>query len=210
MVVVAGTDRSGTGVMAKFLHSAGLKVANARWSRRTRSGFEVPEIRFYNHKLAIELQRGVGWKDAYYHLKLKQEIDKLKANNIALIKDVFIIRHAEIIRVWHHLIPEMKVLFLYRKPEDIIKSRKAYERQIKKVIKGNMTSTKAIDTIRENIISFKTSLKELDIPHKIFIYPQYLLNYEKVRLALKSLEIKGSFSKKLWDKTIDLNMVSFW
>jgi len=219
MLIITGLGRCGTSVVAWFLQKIGYDLGNLPFDPHTnkiRAGMEFapaysintimyPHTEDIKDPLDMNKMTEYNYNGKKYHQTIKERILALDKN---VIKDPRFTWHPRLIEEWYKLRSDLTLLLLHRNIEDILKSRKRLGEEM-----GGYTDPKRADQIllyKTDFADFYTKMLEIKIPHRVLFFPDFLTDYETVYEALCYLGYGFNKEKghKVWEETIDVNLVS--
>jgi len=197
MLIITGLGRCGTSVMTLFLKNMGYNVGRCGWYEEARAGMEDWYTVYINNAIFTHVRAG--------NFDIEQFGKSIKKIQADVIKDPRFTWCPENIRTWWHFRKDFKLLILHRRIEHCLKSRQELIADYHDPKRGNN-----LTEFKTDFADFLTEALLLHIPYKIIIYPEFLTEYEKVYDALQELDILFDKEKgiKVWNETIDLNLVS--
>lgn len=193
-LLISGFARSGTSVLAMFLHKLGYDTGG-EWNFELNAGYEDEQTQkivttFQSNPLSEELI-----------LFLEKEIEKV--DNI-VVKHPRFLMNPEIIRIWKNIHPKISVLVTYREPIYALESKKSC---------GNLGyytnfSPTELDIKFKEFINVLINLR---IKHHILYFPDFLLDYNKVYHSISALGIHIDKYKgmDIWQTIVNLEKVHY-
>ena len=167
MIIVTGIGRSGTSMMIKWLASLGLDIGSDTWFDRVNAGLENEETIRINEKLITRYVKGAKIN----HWTIWGRILDLPHD---AVKDPRFLTDQHIIKEWNKARADIHVIYMDRKAEHIATSMRRYPEWNTPVYRlfPEMANKK-----REE---FLTMCAKINVPIKVFRYPDVLNNGEDV------------------------------
>jgi len=167
MIIITSVGRSGTSFLTKFLSECGLSVGSDRWYEPIQAGMENKETIAINQNLIRHFVKG----EKINLWRVYADIEDL---NYDVVKDPSFLTDVRLIESWWKVRKDLKVIFLYRDPQDVVDS-------IKKVPEwGGPVYRCFPEMIERKNNQFLDTCAQLKIPIKKFKYPQFLDNETEV------------------------------
>jgi len=134
---------------------------------------------------------------------LKELIEELE---IDVMKDPRFTWCPTLIEHWWNIRKDIRVLFLHRNISHIIESRK----KLNKEYHADPKRDENLEMFQIDFAEFHTKLLELEIPYQILFYPHFLTQYDRVydSLSILGYGFEKEKGRKIWEETIDMNLVS--
>lgn len=195
MLIITGTGRCGTSVLAEFCRRCGYETGGS-WSERRNAGREHLTVVSVNERLHSMLCK----EEAVDLENCAAAVRSIKA---AVIKDPRFLWHPQIIWYWRKWRPNLRVLLLCRHFEDVVSSGVQYL---------DPHYSRSADDHRNHFAEFVLMLVEHAIPFQCLAFPAFLRQFDRVYTALTGfgqLRIDRNEGRALWDDVIDLNKVHF-
>lgn len=132
-----------------------------------------------------------------------------RPDRISIFKDPRITWHPEIIRTWWEVRKDIRLIILHRDPKEIIESRNmCIERGA-----DDMADPKRdirLDEFKIDFCDFMTEVMRLDIPYRLFYYPNVLRQYDLVWKSCQDFGIIFDKNEgwKVWERIVDYNLVT--
>jgi hypothetical protein len=220
MHIITGLGRCGTSILTKYLKEVGFGIGkNVNWYEKANAGYELSTFwsqidDFYTHYLnkgkpinLDDMAMGQGyWKGMTYR-EILENVDKdERQGKVDLIKDPRLTWHPDIIETIYGCRPDLKLIICHRKPENVKKSRERLYKKYKQW-HDNKPRTK-IEDYKIDFCDFYTRVLELEIPHVVLFFPNYLKNYNKTYDTLQEigLEFDKEKGNKKWKELIDIDL----
>jgi hypothetical protein len=180
----------------------GYDIGNGIWQPELRAGYEDTNAMLINTSL-FELNR-IAKLSHLDIFKAKDGIRRIQRSEKMVIKDPRFTWDPIIIHLWKDVYPDLEVLLIGRKFEDVMKSR----RKIGNV--GWREKEVTVDKLKNDYFSFLLQLYSLNIPFTIISYPTIIDHYEDVYDACEFLGLPFDREKgeKAWKALAKKDMVS--
>jgi hypothetical protein len=189
-LLICTPGRSGSGIMSKFIHRLGYKFADKAigWVEGLDSGYEDKDVWSKHHEFTPD-----KYEELKNHIKQFEYVDVVKDPRLINLFD----NECMILKAWYEVYPDVKSLFLYRRPYQIPCS---FNRQVTEDEVGN---------IRKKLDKFITLSLSMNHKFNILLFPEWLENYDLVYQSLNQLGIEFGYEsgKKIFDGLIYVNMV---
>ncbi len=232
MLVITGPGRCGTSLLARFCQELGCDTGG-EWNQEVDAGLEHEQVVRINDILLGVIQgyykpdnRMVSLAESVRMLfqsdfliqkserkreKIHQKVNSLLQNHSRdmagisnqVIKDPRFTHHPEIIRAWHSVRGDLKVLLTYRSPEQILESSKRLS-----VVRPNHLHQS--DVFRQDFANCIEAMLDLDIDFRILLFPYFLKQYDNVYQAFSELGLHfdREVGRQVWDRLVDLGKVT--
>ncbi len=191
-LLICTPGRTGSGVMAKFLHKLGkfkFTEKGTTWVHTAlNSGYEDSDI-FSPH---------TKFKPAGYE-SLKKYIKKFAYADV--VKDPRFTnsfnKELMILKAWYEVYPGVSSLFLYRKPIQVVHSH------------NWPVNDKNLADVEHRLSQFVLLSLSMNRKFGILLYPNWLEEYDSVYKILQDLDMKFDYEhgKKVFNEVVDLSMV---
>lgn len=221
MKIITGLGRCGTSILIKYLHEVGFNLGhNIAWHREVNAGFELSSFYtivdwMYESNLKkgnpINLNnpmQGNYWKGSSYKEAITTfDTDKKqckKSNKIDVVKDPRITWHPDLIQALWDCRKDFKLIICHRKPENVLRSRNNLPDRFE-----DPKPRTELNHYKIDFCDFYTRVLELEIPHIILYFPNFLKNYDQTYDKLNSIGLKfdKEKGKKKWDELIDRSLL---
>lgn len=193
MLVITGTGRSGTTIIAKWLNELGLLPYKGEMQEQFNSGFHTKEVRRVNSAIWI------GNDSPLQSIPAQKEA--IRKINYPIITDSMFF-YGNVLSRWLDVREDMNFLILLRRFPQVEKSRRSV---------GQMNRVRTAKELQSDLGRFISGLVFNDLPFEILPFPELADRYEEVREAIMSLEpnidIPFEKGKKAWDKVIEKNLL---
>lgn len=177
MIVIATVGRSGSSFLAKWFKECGFDIGSDTWFEPFKAGYENKQTLDINQRLIRKHIKGERVNEYY----IWGDIHDLKLD---VIKDPQFLISPVIIKNWWKVRKDIKVVFLYRKPEEIVESCKKLPEWTGPVYRCFP------ELIEEKQEAFLDQLDKSNIPYERFKYPSFLGQYYQMEEVLKSWNIE--------------------
>ena len=189
MLVITGTGRCGTSVLARFCHNCGYIVGGS-WNHDANSGME--DSRFVD--VSNQLIRGEPEKDTLKY------IDTFERR---VVKDPRFLR-PEVVSAWASRRDDLRILLCVRDMESVCKSFAA----------SGLSDREHLEWATEKTHEVFLSMVEIaqaKIPVQLLAFPHFLDTYDRVHKILTwgELSIDYERGQRIWNGLIDKEKVHF-
>jgi hypothetical protein len=187
MLVITGTGRSGTSVMARHCHNMGYLVGG-RWSEKVNAGMEEPVA----YELNNELKEG----------RIPDRAASIVKNfSRQVVKDPrFTCKH--VLNYWASIRRDIRVLMLLRDTNKVIASRDSNPEWFKQKDTAEDLDRQIVDTYR--------TCGSLGIPVRTLEFPTFLGQYSMVHDSLTQfgeLKIDKILGERSWNILVEPSKV---
>lgn len=167
MIIITGVGRTGTSILTRFCKEIGLDVGSDIWLDKFDAGLENNKTVRINNIFRRKLLTNISARDfgAY------QEIEDL---SLDVVKDPQFLVHSELIKHWFYVRKDISIIFLYRKPEDVVKSLKRVPEMNSPVFRSH------IELIQQKEEEFLLVINGKKIKHSKFEFPMFLEQFDAV------------------------------
>jgi hypothetical protein len=199
MIVITGPGRSGTSVLAQFCLKMGHDPGGS-WHDCVDAGMEHPRVAAINDALFLEVMRtGTVQKTLDAHREEMRSLD------LVVVKDPRFSFHPAILRAWHSVRSDLKVLMTYRTPEHSIASRKRHARDLVHKHKAHP------DVLRCDFANGIETMLDLELPFAILLFPNFLTQYQHVYAAFDMLGMPFDHAEgqEVWNTLVNMEKVHF-
>lgn len=199
MIIITGPGRSGTSVLAQFCLKMGYNPGGS-WHDFVDAGLEHPRIAAINNALYDEAVR-----TGQVEQTLAQYAEEMRAFDLTVVKDPRFTFHPAILRAWHSVRPDLKVLMTYRAPEHALASRKRHARHLLHRDKAHP------DVLRRDFANVIEVMLEEEIPFTMLLFPHFLNRYQAVYEAFKALGMPfaPAEGEAVWNALVNMEKVHF-
>ncbi len=201
MLIITGPGRSGTSLLALFCREMGFDPGGT-WHEFVDAGLEYPPVVRINSALQKDIAE-TGNTNA----SLDQQREAICSLDFSVIKDPRFTYHPLILRAWCSLRNDLTVLVTYRRPEHAIASR---ERKAKDLMRG-LDKNRTGDNIRQELADTLEVLLDMQVPHRMILFPQMLERYDEVYNVFSALDIHfdKEHGREVWSRIIRPDKVHF-
>ena len=193
-LLITGFARSGTSLLAKFLHSLGYDTGGG-WDSENNCGYEDEQFQ----KICTTFQMNSFTEDLILFLENEiRKVDKI------VMKHPRLILNPKLLKIWTYIKPDLSILITYREPIYAIQSKN----KITNLGYYNNFSPSELDIKFHEFIS---QLIHLRIKHKIIYFPNFIYDYEEVYHSISSLgiHIDKDKGRSIWHSIVDPNLVHY-
>jgi len=190
MLIITGTGRCGTSVLAKFCRAVGHDPGG-EWYEPVKAGYEHPKVVAINQAIINNLEAGTFRPEDYRKL-----IESIQAS---VVKDPRFLGHPSIISTWHEYRKDLCVLLLCRDADEIAASFDRHPTWFS--WRGDTNK------IYVSFYEFVLRLAEIGLPFRILHFPSFLDQYETVKTALGELGLPVPDSEQVWEDVVDRSEV---
>lgn len=185
MIIVTTPGRSGSSLLMAYFKRLNLTIGTLRWLHFFNAGMELSEVLRINGLFRKKIINNESLKD-------KEIYDDIRVLNFEAIKDPQFLIHPEIIEHWWAARKDIKVIYLTRKPQEIVNSLRRHPTMNSPVYRNHA------DLIEQHEEDFLSRLDKLKIPYKKFVFPDFVDHIDDINKCLKEFGIKKQTSAKVW------------
>ena len=189
MLVITGTGRSGTSIIASWLKKCGLIKYESEWIPQFNSGYDTPDVSRLNSAI---------WLGNDPQLQsIPAQTVAIKSFDYDIVKDSKFF-YGNVLNTWLSIRKDMKFLICLRKFNSVQKSRL-------NLSQFNMARTP--EQLENDLGRFVSQLIFNNIPFEFVTYPEFTDSYDEVYEKIKKLypeiDINIDTGRKIWDEIID-------
>ncbi len=192
MLIVTGFGRSGTSFMMHFFKNCGFRVPGV-WLPQVDAGWEIPSEITEDMKLEIlDGKKRERWRTY------------IRMCNYKVVKRPYLANFGgKLLEMWHSIRQDFSVLFLIRRPEDVIASRLRHGKHFLARRREN------IPLFYEDLCKCLLVMDRLGIRYKVHSFPYFLDKPVEMFDSLEYLgvEINRRHARGVWDKLVDKKLV---
>ncbi len=177
MLIISGPGRSGTSVLAVFCKEMGFDPGGT-WYDPTDAGMEYPLVARINDSIINTIRRTGSYAEA---LEMHGEV--MRTLPLKVVKDPRFTYHTGVLRAWAETRTDLSYLLTYRHPEHSVASRRRHF----KALGGEMEKNRDGNKVRQEFADTLETLMELDVPHRLLLFPHFLSRYPQVWEAFTTL-----------------------
>ena len=207
MLLITGTQRTGTSLMSSYCKSLGYDMGTDFWHKEINGGLESPDIcEYYSKELNdptfpfIDFRESVKRKSFKNLSELTYDVQKFS----------FLLMNPKFVDIWvRERNNKDKMLILMRNMEDVCKSKEATLERSLRFGGDSKWLKQSPNQLKINWYDSLIKLKNNNVPIYFLKFPNYLTNYDDVFNALKTfggLNIK--YNPKSWNNIIDLKKIT--
>jgi hypothetical protein len=190
MLMITGTGRCGTSVLAKFCRAIGYDPGG-EWYETVDAGYEHPKVVAINKAMMANLEAGTFRPEDYR--------DLIRGIQARVVKDPRFLWHPRIISTWHASRNDLSVLLLCRDADEVAASFDRHPEWF--TWHGNRT------TIYCNFYHSVLKMAELGVPFRVLHFPSFLDQYEGVERELNELGLPVRDAEHVWQDIVDKSKV---
>lgn len=196
MLAITGPGRSGTSVLALYCARMGYHPGGD-WHEAVDAGMEHERVVKINDDFLSELKSSGSTERT-----LAAHGAEMRALDLAVVKDPRFTFHPAILRAWHVMRPDLKILLTYRKPEHAVASRQRNARMLH-------SDRAAPDRIRREFADIIETLMALDLPFELLLFPHFLGRYAQVQTAFERLGLTLDWEQgmQVWEQLVNQDKV---
>jgi hypothetical protein len=207
MIVICGTQRSGTTVLAQFLQKNNYFMGpNTFYDNSVNGGLESPYIAWFIREIVQDRNFPFTDFDSFFQGERKKDISQI-GNFFDFQKSSYLLMDPLFIEKYLDVNPSHRFIVLLREAHKVYASKQKYKEQFSK--------DAPILQQKPEIISYnlKRSIEVLTERRAKTLYlhfPQFLLNKNETAEKLKSFDV---LLKKdwaiIWDELVDYEKISY-
>lgn len=200
MLVITGTGRSGTSVIAKWLDECGLLPYESEWIPQFNSGYYPKDVRRLNSAIWI------GNDAPLQSLPLQEEM--IKGFDYNVVKDPMFF-YGNVLDTWLSVRTDLTFLICIRNFHHVEKSRRKV---------NQLNQLKNPEELRLCFGTFLSTLIFKGIKYKIVNYPNFLDEHDAIYSHIESLDesvlelngkkISRKKSLKVWESVVDKSLIT--
>lgn len=195
MLIITGTGRSGTSMVAKWLDGCGLLPYKGEWVPQFNSGYEPADVSRVNSAIWL------GNDPAMQSIPAQEAA--IKSFDYPIIKDPKFF-YGHVLNTWLSVRTDLKFLICLRKFPAVYKSR---------VDARQLNMLRKPEDLQSDLGKFISQLVFNKIPFEIVCFPDFLDNYsdvyDKILKLEPSLDLKKSKGEDIWKKTVDKSISGY-
>lgn len=229
MLIITGTGRCGSSVSVKLLKSIGYGIGNLlSYDEGLRAGLEFAPAYAINRDLyndfisknrEIDLDKETElpyWGKISYRERIlridRDDISGRPQGKIDLIKDPRFTWHPDLIKIWFNVRKDLKLLILYRSPEQVVASRQFVIDSDNKW--KNFEDPKRgsnYEEMEDDLVKFMDQVSKIGIEFEYLVYPDFLIDLNLLYSSISNLGYNNNltFEECLmkWKDIVDLSLV---
>lgn len=207
MLVVTGTQRSGTSLIAECFIKMGYDLGSDLWDEEALGGYENETIcAFYRKYLGDARFPFDDFKlpEPKSRYVLNEEFSGL---GLPVVKYSYLLMNPAFVTIWHKFRADQEDVFLVmnRNKEDVIRSKRRMSIRFQH---DSWLLQQTPDALTDN---FVIGLGYLESFYKTAVlnFPEYLESLPKVNAALYRLNPKMQIPERIWNLVVDKSKVHF-
>jgi len=193
MLIITAIGRCGTSFLARFCHEMGADIGEGRWLDGLDAGMEDPEVCSINNAIVNQVSKGKAFD-------VEKIARRIKRISMPIIKDPQFTYHPLVLETWLAARKDIKVVYLWRNPEDIAASCKS------RPLMNGPNFRNHTDLIAEKQLEFNRTLKRNGVKFEKLSFPQFLHQDRKVIKLLNKLSdhpFHMTKSREVWEALRD-------
>jgi len=205
MLVICGTQRSGTSMIAKCFIELGYDLGSGLWDEEAQGGYENETIcAFYRNYLGDP-------RFPFDDFELPEFLNptrNFEVLDLPVVKFSYLLMNPAFVTIWHKFRPHSEDVFLVmnRNKEDVVRSK---QRLVQRFMHDSWLLAQSPEELEEN---FRISLDYLSGWYKteVLDFPECLDHLEVVNRRLDALGLfELLISQDVWNSVVDKNKVHF-
>lgn len=201
MLVITGTQRSGTSLIARCLVESGYELGSSLWDEEVQGGYENEVVcGFYRGYLGDET---FPFDDFELPLVLPGQFS---AAGYVVAKFSYLLMNPAFVFIWHKFRPEGDTfLVMDRNKEDVVKSK---TRILSRFIHDSILLIQDPMQLEDN---YWHSLEILKTYYEVrtLQFPQFLYRPQVVNRQLAELDPRVQITEEVWNRVYDPSKVHF-
>lgn len=217
MLVITGTGRCGTSLLAEFCRRLGYDVGGS-WNRRSNAGLEHPQVVRLNEGLAVAQAAGEPALEAY----LAEQAEAMRQLALPVVKDPRFVSLGTA-AAWLRVRSDLRWLVCLRPLASSVKSARRYLRGARRGVRregvppelrgfGGWTLGDHCRRTRWRLERFAETLREHAAPVATLRFPEFTREPARVVRALGAfggLDVPLSRARDVWAELVDPDLVHF-
>ena len=203
MLVITGTQRSGTSLIAKALEESGYDLGSTLWDEEVQGGFDNDLIcGFYQQYLGDPT---FPFDDYEWPAT---EPKQFAAMNYEVVKFCYLLMNPAFVAIWHKFRPEGDTfLVMNRNKKHVVKSKLRMWKRFKhdSLLLRQSTS----ELLYGNFYTSVLLLGDLGYKYQWLDFPECVSNLGKINEALAMLDPNVQIDPKAWERIYDPSKIHF-
>jgi hypothetical protein len=189
MLVITGTGRSGTSIIAAWLKKCGVLDYESEWIPQFNSGYDTPDVSRLNSAI---------WLGNDPQLQsIPAQTTAIKGFKYDIVKDPKFF-YGNVLNTWLSVRNDMTFLICLRKFNAVHKSR---------LNLSQLNMARKPEELENDLGRFISQLVFNEIPFEFVTFPEFTESYDEVYAKVKKLhpeiDINIDTGRKIWDELID-------
>jgi len=206
MLVICGTQRTGSSMLSKFLKEQGYDFGTEFWHSEINGGLESPDIcKSYQQHLNdttfpfIDFNASIGDRQFTPLSDLEFEVQKFS----------FLLMRPEFVTHWYTQRGNRdKLLILSRNMEEVVESkRKTSERQ-QRFSGDHKLLQQTPNELKQNFYDSLQRVLEYGIDYILLRFPDFLKDYDKLYEVLTWGNLNVPHNSKAWESHVDYTKIT--
>ena len=189
MLVITGTGRSGTSIIAAWLKKCGMIDYESEWIPQFNSGYDTPDVSRLNSAI---------WLGNDPQLQsIPAQTVAIKSFDYKIVKDPKFF-YGNVLNTWLSIRKDMTFLICLRKFNQVHKSR---------LNLSQLNMARKPEELENDLGRFVSQLVFNEIPFEFITYPEFAESYDEVYAKINKLhpelDINIDTGRKIWNEIID-------
>jgi len=202
MLVVTGTQRSGTSLIAKALEESGYDLGSTLWDEEVQGGFDNDLIcGFYQQYLGDPT---FPFDDYTWPAT---ESGQFAAMDCEVVKFCYLLMNPAFVSIWHKFRPEGDTfLVMNRKPEHVVASK---QRGWDRFKHDSRLLRQRPEELKGNLDMSIFALRMLNCRYGMLYFPECVSDLGLINRALAALDPNVQINPEAWVKVFDPSKIHF-
>jgi len=202
MLVITGTQRSGTSLIARVLEETGYDLGSSLWDEEVQGGLDSDLIcGFYQQYLGDPT---FPFDDYEWPVV---EPEQFAAMDYEVVKFCYLLMNPAFVTIWHKFRPEGDTfLVMHRKPEHVVASKL---RKWERFRHDSLLLVQVSKPLHSNFHHSTHLLRSLGYKYETLYFPECVSSLGKINEALRSLDPDVQINSEVWDKLYDPTKIHF-
>lgn len=202
MLVVTGTQRSGTSLIAKALKYSGYDLGSTLWDEEVQGGLDNDLIcGFYQQYLGDPT---FPFDDYEWPVVGPEQFVNI---NYEVVKFCYLLMNPAFVMIWHKFRPEGDTfLVLNRNKSHVIASKK---RRLERFKHDSLLLRQCVSGLLANFYASVILLGDLGYKYQWLSFPECVSDLEKINEALATLDPNVQIDPNVWKSVYDPSKIHF-
>ena len=202
MLVITGTQRSGTSLIAMALEASGYNLGSTLWDEEVQGGFD-------NDLICGFYQQYLGDPTFPFDDNVWPEIEpgQFAAAGYKVVKFCYLLMNPAFVSIWHKFRPEGdKFLVMSRSKRDVIASKR---RRWERFKHDSLLLQQLSDELRGNFYASVNLLNRLGYRYQWLNFSECISDLGKINAALAALDPEVQIKPEVWERVFDPAKIHF-